>query len=332
MAIRATLAAVLVAGPWYFAAGHRVVDFVTEVGTGAGAQAFGAGQRTALQEAGYYPLVLAGDLLWWPLAGLALWGCARAARERVPGWAVLVSAVIGPALLFSLLANKEIRYLLPSLGALAALGAVGVRPRARTLGIVLFLGLLGCVGGLWSQGQDPPKATSVRVGPVEVLRADGEGVPLAVALRTPVGPFSLWARASEAFPYRRPLRESVPIAEIDEAVQRTNPGGGREAVTLSPEPWLWTPLWARAVRARGWTSWRSAACDPLIVSEATYFLQVEPPGQMQHCSEISRQSRAEFLGLRPQLQPLKEWTMEGRRLTLWVHRARLYPDAIPAAP
>ncbi len=325
LAIRAAFAAALVAGPWYVAAGRRVTAFITEVGTGAGAQAFGAGQRTALEEIGYYPLALAGGLIWWPLAGLALWGCWRAARDRMVGSAVLIAAVLGPVLLFSFPANKEIRYLLPSLGVLAALGAAGIRPRARTLAIALCLGLLGCVGGLWSQGHEPSIVRSSQVGPLTVLRGDGERVPLALSLSTPLGPLSLWARQSEAFPYRRPLWESVPIAAIDDAVQRTNPGGGRDAAVVSPEPWLWTPLWARAMRARGWTTWRSAACDPLIVSEAAFFLEVDPPGQMLHCKELSRRSQAEFDGLRSQLQPLDRWTMDGRLLTLWVHRGRLYP-------
>jgi len=64
------------------------------------------------------------------------------------------------------------------------------------------------------------------------------------------------------------------------------------------------------------------------VGEAAYFLSVEPPGASTvHCREIAERAAAAFEALRPELQVLDRWSFEGRRLTLWVHRERLYANA-----
>jgi len=330
----------LLCGPWYLASLDSTVPFILEASVGEGARAYGADQRTALEETGYYLLTILGDLFWLPLAVFVLVGVGRAAREDGRELLPLLAAAIAPPLLFSLLANKEIRYLLPIvpvLGVLAGLGLALLRARWSRLPVVLVvLGAVVVASGLPLQGQRPAKETKGGGGPIEA-RFDGgagmAGLPTRVALRTPLGSLTLWSRGTRSFKYRMGLRDGLPIREIDQRVQQLNPGGPRAAAVLSPEPWLWTPLWAEGARHHGWTRWRSAQCDPVLVSEASFFVTLEPvEPPTAHCRAATIAGRERFAALRPSLQSLGRWAVDGRTLTLWVARNRLYPNQpVPAS-
>jgi 4-amino-4-deoxy-L-arabinose transferase-like glycosyltransferase len=303
--------ALAVALPWYGLAGGRVAAFVLEVGTGEGAQAFGATERAGLAEALWYGPVVLGGLLWLPVAGVALWGAATA--RRAPGATVLLAGIVGPIVLFSLLANKEIRYLLPIVPAWAALAGVGL---ARRLGPRAVLGwvavaVVGALPGLITR-TEAPAGRATRADEPAVW-----GVPLL-------------PRSSPAFPYRDRVAAGVPLDAVDDAVQGANPGGPRTAVVLSPSPWLRTPLWARAARSRGWTTWRSAACDPGAVPRASWILTLEPPDAMAHCAALTDEARARFERLRPTLVLAGAWEWGGRSLRLYENPARRRGEPLPA--
>jgi len=326
--------AALVAAPWYLPAASVMVPFLLDASVGEGSKAYGAATRSFGEEWGYYLPVVASKLLWWPLAVAAIWGLVRFVRERRPTGPVLLAAVVVPALLFSVLTNKEVRYLLPIVPALAAAGAVGLatleKQRTAMLVTVAGLGLASVLQGVPLQGADPFDGTVKKMGPLTIRWDRGAGipkVPVDVLLRSPIGAFALQSRGDLAFPYRHASPARLPIEEIGELVQRTNPGAHREAAVLSPETWLWTPLWAHALQSRGWTRWRTSQCDAFLVGEAAYFLSLEPPGEpTEHCRQNAVNALAEFRALKPKLQSLGSWEAPGLRLTLWVYRDRLYPD------
>lgn len=283
LAALTTGVAAAVAGPWYLLAGGRVASFVFSVGAGAGAEAFGSAERSGLQNALYYPSVLATDLFWLPVAVLAAGGAFLAVRDRSPGWPVLLAGVLGPALLFGLLANKESRYLLPTVPAWAALASVGLAH--------------------W------------RWGDRRVLPAVAD-----VAL---AGLVFAWATADDGgFPYRRAAPADLPLAAIDDRVQRANPGGPRRAAVMTPEAELWTPLWARGVAGRGRTRWQAAWCAPHLIDEAAWFLVAEPQGRMQHCAVDGEASLLKFQEIADELTALESWAGGGKNLTLFVHEDR----------
>jgi len=327
--------ALALAAPWYLATASRTLSFVLDVSTGEGARAYGAADRSALEEVGFYVPVLLGSLLWWPLAGAAFWGLFRAVRARVDGAFVLLAGVLAPPLLFSLLANKEVRYLLPMVPLLAAMGGVGLARvdglRRGAVGALGVVALFSLGAGLPLQASQPVQAEDRSLGPIDVRWDPSAGVPAVpvdVRLATPLGPLVLWSRGDVGFFYRHGVPDDLPFDEIVGRAEETNPGGPRDAVVLSPETWIWTPLWTLALERRGWTAWRTSQCDAFIVGEAAYFLSVEPPGAPTvHCREIAERAAAGFEALRPDLQVLDRWSFEGRRLTLWVHRERLYANA-----
>ena len=286
----AAAVAAAVAGPWYLLAGGRVATFVFSVGQGSGAQAFGAVERSALAEWLYYPAVLGWELLFAPLALLSVIGAATALRRGFPGAAVLVSAVLGPALLFGMLANKEIRYLLPALAAWAAVGGVGIASLSS-----------GTAGSRWRTGLQPAALGLVGLVGVGIAHLNGDDDP---------------------FPYRRPAPADLDVTAINAVVQQTNPGGLRRAAVMSPEPWLWTPLWAEGVRANAWTRWQAAWCAPHLMDEAAWFLVASPQGEMEHCRADGESSLAKLEELRDELRVLRRWSGGGKELILYVHPAR----------
>jgi len=275
--------AAAIAGPWYLLAGGRVASFVFSIGAGAGAEAFGSAERTGLQDALYYPSVLATDLFWFPVAVVAAGAVFLAARARAPGWPVLLAGALGPALLFGLLANKESRYLLPAVPAWAALASVGL---VR-----------------W-------KSESRRLLP-------------AVSAITLAGLLITWVTSDDdGFPYRRAAPADLPLGSIDGHVQSSNPGGHRRAAVMTPEAELWTPLWARGVAGRGRTRWQAAWCAPHLIDEATWFLLAEPQGRMQHCATDGAKSLRKFQELTGELRAVDSWEGGGKTLTLFVHENR----------
>ncbi len=325
--------ALLVAGPWYARAWPLVADFVLFVGTGSSAEVFGASERTGLEEWLWYGPVLVGGLLWCPLALAAGWGAWRALRARGSDAVVLLVAILGPALLFTLLANKEIRYLLPVVPALAALGGIGLAtaPRGGLLAALVGLAVVGTGPGLLTQGSAPPEVTERRWGSLRARWEQGATapvVPVDIAVYAG-GWIPLWSRRSEAFAYRRPLFDELPVAELEALVQTAGLEASREVAVLSPEAWLWTPLWARSVRARSSTRWRCAACYSSLVGRSTWFLTLDPSGSMEHCRDITEQSDREFDALRPSLRELGRWRVDERKLRLWVSEARLDGDWPP---
>ncbi|MCO4772453.1 MAG: hypothetical protein KDA24_20640 [Deltaproteobacteria bacterium] len=298
----AVAVAAAVAGPWYLLAGGRVATFVFSVGQGEGAQAFGAAERAPLGDALYYAGVLGWELLVVPLAVLAAAGSLTALRRGLRGRAVLFASVLGPALLFSLLANKEIRYLLPALGVWCALGGVGLASLSA-----------GTAGRSWSRFLQPAPLALLGLLGVAAAHLSGDDEP---------------------FPYRRATPDDLPVETIDAVVQALNPGGIRRAAVMSPEPWLWTPLWAQGVEANAWTRWQAAWCAPHLMDEAAFFLVASPQGTMEHCATDGQNSLAKFEELRAELEPIQRWSGGGKDLVLLVHRERLLsrPDATVPGP
>lgn len=326
--------AAAVAAPWYVASLEYTVPFLLDVSVGEGATAYGAAQRSWAQEVGYYPLALAGGIFWLPVAALVAAGGVRAVLSDPGRRLPLAAAALVPPLLYSLLANKEIRYVVPAVPFAAALGAIGLvqlaEGRRWLLGATLGLVGLGWLGGLPTQGMEPRNVEESLVGPLRIEQDPGAGLPALptqAGLKTPFGELTLWSRGDLGFKYRRAVPEAFDPAVLDGLVQQLNPGGRREAAVMNPAAWLWTPLWAESRRRNGWTVWRATQCDPLLVDEATFFLALEPlEPPTQHCRETAEEARASFERLRPKLRRLQRWSVDGRTLSLWVHKGRLYPN------
>jgi hypothetical protein len=159
----ATAVATLVSLPWY---GPRAFGMIAQVGARSGKQAAESGHPDPLSWTGlsFYPVWLVpqfGVLA----AALLLVGVVVAVRRRQ---GMLLAGVLVPLLLFSLIQNKNLRYVLPLLPAaavLAGLGFVALGPPVRRVATVLLaIGAVVQVSaaafGLPPQRavSDPPKA------------------------------------------------------------------------------------------------------------------------------------------------------------------------------
>ena len=135
---------VVIALPWY---GPRVVGLPMQAANRSFKQAAGAGQAgyLSVESLLYYPRVL--PMQFGALASLLFVAGAWAARRYRESRAFLWLAGVAPFVMFSLIQNRNLRYVLPVLPAAALLAAVGARSlppawRRGGLWICVLVGLL----------------------------------------------------------------------------------------------------------------------------------------------------------------------------------------------
>jgi 4-amino-4-deoxy-L-arabinose transferase-like glycosyltransferase len=141
----ALLVALLVAGPWYLANLSSTLDFFGL--SSVYAQAEGDPTVGSLDSWLYYARTFVDVQVLLPLAlafvvGLAVWLLKKRARYET-GF-LLLGGVALPYLASSLFFNKDPRYTMPFLAAVAAitaLGLVAIKPRALKIGLISLLAL-----------------------------------------------------------------------------------------------------------------------------------------------------------------------------------------------
>lgn len=203
----ATLVAVLFILPWY---GPRLFGLGAQIAARGFAQAAESGHPDVLSPAGlaFYPRHLAYQVGVGAALLLAVGLIAALIRRR---WVLLV-AVGAPFIVLELIRNKNLRYSLPLLGAVAVLAALGLsvlptRARRLAVGGLVVLGVVqisGVAAGVpsrvwlpglatWWMPASPPQSADWRHREIlALLERDSGGAPATVS----VVPNSAWFSVS----------------------------------------------------------------------------------------------------------------------------------------
>ena len=251
------LLALLIGGaialPWY---GPRLLGLPMQISERSFKQAAEEGKAEAMTAEGllYYPRTFQPQV--GMLVGpLFLWGLVALRKERARG--LLWLAALGPLVIFSLIQNKNLRYMLPILPAIALVAAAAVRSLPRVgrrvvSGLCLIAGVLQVsmtaftapmpprVPGLllplalpW-----PPDGADWQHGKIlaDLTRESG-GRPATVAVVPNDNFFSVSNFRYEATVQRLPLRMTRPWADapldVDFAILKTGSQGPSYSIAKS---------------------------------------------------------------------------------------------------
>jgi hypothetical protein len=164
----ALVVGVVVASPWY---GPRLFALPMQVLNRSFKQAAEVGQAEALTPAGllFYPRVFLPQfgLLAAPLAIWGLWVVRRERALRVLLW----MSVLLPFMIYSLIQNKNLRYTLPILPAVAlvtAVGVVGAPPRLRRVGVLACVAVAALQISMTAFALPRPPVTPIFLTPVPI--------------------------------------------------------------------------------------------------------------------------------------------------------------------
>ena len=175
----ATLACILLAGPWYALHANAMAAFLEQGVLG------GAGHISRVEGLSgwlYYPKALAGSWLGMLTLVAAVIGWLRLARERRTEAICLALTLLLPLVVFAMVPTKKPRHLLPlvPLLALAATSAAASITSSRTRGATIALLLASTLAaGCWVSTQG-----ALTLGPLPLwMRAhsDDPGVPQAAS-------------------------------------------------------------------------------------------------------------------------------------------------------
>jgi 4-amino-4-deoxy-L-arabinose transferase-like glycosyltransferase len=182
--------AILVAIPWYLINLRALMDFRRL--QGAYALLEGDAAMSAQESWLYYLNALVNHQVLVPFALLFAGGLISLLTTRKFGYkiALLLSWIVLPYLVFSMYSNKDVRFTIPYLPAMAvitALGMIQLRPLQLRIGLMALLGLyagLQFAGLSWRLSNRlpvdllPPRILA-QVGPTHLLLYAEEGVHIA---------------------------------------------------------------------------------------------------------------------------------------------------------
>lgn len=168
MLVLALAAGAALALPWY---GPRLLGLPMQVLNRSFKQAAEAGQAEALTPAGllFYPRVFLPQfgLLAAPLAIWGLWAVARQGGRQ----ALLWLSVLLPLLIYSLIQNKDLRYTLPILPAVAlvtALGVMAVPRRCRGVTVLACAAAAALQVSMTAFALPPPLSIPLFLTPIPI--------------------------------------------------------------------------------------------------------------------------------------------------------------------